>query len=363
MSSASSWQGTSSSFSYYYAPPLSEVREALQPLIERLRAYDTLRVRLEREGGDLADLQRLTMRLADPILLRGREESHEVRLAGAEALRQTLNLIGARNVYFAVRVLPSSLPAYYVVRVKHGYWSEYSLLVEDLYRSPDYPHPDERFVKLMDFGHETYFLRLSQFREGVAAQLCRDRAAGSAGDREVDEVLHEVGRRIFQAAWHEDQYSAFEAAEHFGLPCFRRAIELLYLCLSGDLCAIRASIDSDVSNFFDKVYPQPAIRAFLRRIGQLEGNALARLPDDALQAFTQLSRGYGKFLRVDVRHGSRGCPVPLYKLLFANFGRLDRIAPHVASDGEVAGAARRLEERAAAVIQQIADCSAAEASA
>jgi len=350
MTSSSSWYSGSSGYSYYNRP-FAEVRNALTPLLRRLHAYDLARNKLEKKGGDLRQLTRITAQLSEPITLRNNGASYKCSLTNPDSLRDALRGIGARNLSFAVRLRPTGMPTYYLVRVKHGYWSEYSLLVEDLHKSPDYPNPDERFVKLKDLGRETYFLRLSQFRDEVA-----DRMSGGeyARDRDVDEALHNVGRQVFQAAWHEDQYPAFQAAEHFGLPNFRRAIEMLYLCLSGDLCAIRASLDPQILDFFAGVYPQAAIHAFLERIGELDGNTLARLPEDALAVFARLSRCYRRFLRVEVNNGTRACSVPLYKLLFANFGRLERVAPDLAGASEIAAAIASLEEASAQAIRQIA---------
>jgi len=319
--------------------------------MQRLGEYDATRVRLEHEGGEAGDLQVLTEQLSAPIQLSAGREHHKVTLAEPDKLRQFLKRIGAKDLYFSVRVRSSGLPAYFLVRAKHGYWSEYSLLVEDLYRSPDYPNPDERFVKLMDWGHETYFLRLSQFRGSVSARLL---AKGARRERRTDEVLHDVGRQVFQAAWHEDQYAAFQVAEHFGLPSFRQAIELLYLCLSGDLCAIRASLDDDISEFFVTVYPQQAIHAFLARIRRLDGNGLAQLPMDAGDAYRRLTTSFRRFLQTEVSQGSNGGSIPLYKLIFANFGRLDLITPALASSNEVSNAGAQLEELASQVILEIA---------
>lgn len=342
--------GSDTQSGYYYSRPFAEVRKLLLPLMQRLRDYDATRVRLEREGGTAADLQLLTGCLSNPISIDDRSQHHRAVLTEPDELRQVLKRIGAKDLYFSVRVRPSGLPAYYVVRAKHGYWSEYSLLVEDLYRSPEYPSPDERFVKLMDWSHETYFLRLSQFREGVSAGLP---VKGAESERKADGVLHDVGRQVFQAAWHEDQYAAFQVAEVFQLPLFRQAIELLYLCLSGDLCAIRASLDDDVSEFFVNVYPQPAIHALLARIGELDGKGLAELPEDAGDAYRRLTASFERFLRVEVRHGSRASSLPLYKLIYANFGRLDMITPTVTSCDGLSDAGAQLEELAAQVIFEI----------
>ena len=43
-----------------------------------------------------------------------------------------------------VRQLDSRMPVYFLCRLRKDYWSEYSLIVEDLYRSPGYPLTDER---------------------------------------------------------------------------------------------------------------------------------------------------------------------------------------------------------------------------
>jgi hypothetical protein len=352
MTSPRTWYTTSSEYSYHDRDP-AQIRDAVSPLVKRLHEYDANRARLERDGGSVSDFHAMANKLEMPVSLRHRRRDHDVCLARPAELLKTLRTIGAQDVYFSVRVRPSGLPAYYLVRVKHGYWSEYSLLVEDLYQSADYPHPDQRFVKLMDLGHETYFLRLSHFREGVAAQLGRRRGAI---DESLDEVLHDVGRQVFQAAWHEDQYPAFEAAHHFDLPNFRQAVELLYLCLSGDLCAIRASLDAEIADFFEKVYPQPAIHALLQHLSELEGKALARLPDQALEAFAQLTRAFERLLRVQVRQSPKSFPVPLYKLIFANFGRLGRIAPYLARDSGLTKAAAELEQCATAVNERITAC-------
>jgi hypothetical protein len=349
---ASSGYETASYFGHYSRDEFSaELRTRLAPLIERLQEYDSLRARLEREGGKVSDADRLTKLLCQPVRLASSSGMAGVSLIKPERFNDALRAVGARKVYLSVRVRPSGFPSYYLVRAKHGYWSEYSLLVEDLYQSPDYPSPDERFVKLMDLGHETYFLRLSQFREALISQQSAD---CSEPDSEVDTILHNVGRNVFQAAWHEDQHPAFEAATHLGLPSFRDAIELLYLCLSGDLCRIRAFTDRQILAFFRHVYPQPAIRALLRRIRRLDGNALAQLPEQALAQFQRLSGAYADLLRVEVNHGPRNFPVQVYQLLYANFDRLDKIAPSVAEDPGIATARRRLERRARGAIRAIA---------
>ena len=171
-----------------------------------------------------------------------------------------MNQIGRFDLHMNIRMLDTGMPVYYICRVERDYWMEYSLIVEDLYRSPSYTWQDDRFAKLMYMGHEIYFLRLSLFRKSLT-ELLSDQENGIADKREVDEYIYRLGRYIFQAAWHEDQRPGMLTAEHFGLAKFYHAIELLYLCLSGELCQLRSTIDDRLLSFFEKAYPQPAIHS------------------------------------------------------------------------------------------------------
>ena len=129
------------------SPPL-EPRAALAPLLELLTAYDKLRHKLEAKGGDLAELRQLTALLNQPVRIAGRYQPHRVQLTQQTPLRQALWDIDY-DLHFDIRQLPSRLPVYYLCRTRSDYWSAYSLVVEDFYRSPGYPLADDRFVRLM----------------------------------------------------------------------------------------------------------------------------------------------------------------------------------------------------------------------
>jgi hypothetical protein len=274
-------------------------------------------------------------------------------------------------------------------------------------------------------GHESYFLRLSPFRDGVAAMLqtlgparsayadddcapshsgrgaaegpragatrlsdfaetdpprqarIRDphelrrarvvpsgrtryecdqgreaNSAHSSVHEDIDRVLYDVGRYVLSAAWHEDQTLGLLAAKHFQLPNFARAIEILYLALSGDLCDLRALAQSElVVGFLRTVYPQPAISSFLSLLASLDGAVLNQIPDKALKLYSRLSRAFGQFIEVPVTWGHRRVKLPLYKLIFANTSRLAQVAVELQETPHIRQAADRLENESKRVIE------------
>ena len=155
---------------------------------------------------------------------------------------------------------------------------------------------------------------------------------------------------MFQACWHEDQLVGMAAAGQFGLEHFRRAVELLYLSLTAELCELRSAVSEDMLRFFKDVYAQPAIKAFLEKLSHLDGKALAGVPQTALKLYPQLSRAFGRFLATELPWGRQQAPMPLAKLLFANFARLEAVRRELAEKDELRQAAERLEKQSQAVI-------------
>jgi hypothetical protein len=324
--------------------PVIDVSEALAPLYAHLRSYDAHRVELEQEGGQIRDLQRLTEILRQEIPIQGRYQDHKVSLINQGSLRDMLRDVGNYNLHLGVRQLATRLPVYYLSRLVRRYRSHYDLVLEDLYMSPGYPLPDERFVNLMRYGHELYHLRLSPFRQQAEQILGKKKA------HNVDELLSEVGNHIFQAAWHDDQRLGVMVAQHFKLPAFLQAIEVLYLCLSGELCEIRTAATEQVFRFFEVAYPQPAIHQFLKLLLRLEGGALTGLTQQALELYGQLSQAFNRFLTVKVRWGFRQETVSLQKLIFGNFSRLEQLVARIKDSPEVREAAEILELAAKEVV-------------
>jgi hypothetical protein len=332
-------------YGYGYRHSVADMAKDLEPLVALLRSYDANRVELETAGGEIGDLKRLTETLHQEIAIQGQFREYRVSLTNQTGLNDMLGDVGGFNLHLAVRQLDTRLPVYYLCRLGHAYRSEYDLVLDDLYVSPGYLLADPRFVKLMRAGHEVYHLRLSPFRKKTEEIFSQNK---------VDVMLQEVGRHIFQAAWHEDQRLGVMVAQEFGLPQFHQAIEVLYLCLSGELCEIRNAVDEQMLRFFEEVYPQPAIRGFLQLLPRLEGGDLTNLTQTALGLFAQLSQAFKRFLSVPVEWGYRQDMLPLQKLIFGNFSRLARVAAPLAHHPKVSEAREVLEGEAREVVAALA---------
>jgi len=325
-----------------------EWQQDCAPLLEALTRYDAARLQLEKEGGDLQDLVRLNGILQQKFTLQSWEGKVSVSLVDFKSIKSTLEYIGA-GLHLDVRRLITGMPSYYLCRKRYDHIAPYGVIVEDVYRSEGYPMPEERFVKLMDCGKEKYHLRLAVFREKLRERLVPEE--GIPMEYRLDAALFTTGRQVFQAAWHEDQRPALQAAVHFELDLFQQAIELFYLALSGELCDLRRHIDDHLLDFFATVYPQPAIHAFLQQLRALDGEAINNIPKKALVQYSRLTRAFGIFLRVEVAWGNRKTAMPLYKLLFGNFSRLEKVGPMLKNDPELAPAISQLERQAARAIQ------------
>lgn len=364
-----------------YSPsPIS----AVIPFIRRLQEYDAMRIHLEQSGGDRSDVSKIAALLGKPIIVRerfGPFKGYNVTLTNHASIHAMLNDIEDSTIHFDVRQLDTGFPVYYLCRIHKDYWAEYSLIVDDLHMSPGYLMKDERFIKLMYFGHEIYYLRLAHFRTAVANLLlknnrgladeksadapygflaCTDECSLHAlsdenepSQKEVDEMLYNVGRHVFQAAWHEDQQLGVLVAIHFGLETFRNCIELLYLCLSGELCELRNAVNEDMLAFFDEVYPQPAILNFLNTLIRLDGEALTVIPRKALTLFERLSAAFTHFLGTEVEWAQHRVRIPLYKVVYGNFFRLDIVEEKLRDDARVRTEAACLESEARAITHEV----------
>ena len=338
-------------YGWAYARPWAQARQGLTPIIARLKAFDHQLQKLQTEGGRLSDFAYLRDALTGKVLVSGAYRKHEAALVDRAGLRAALADVGA-GLHLEVRQIDGQWPAYYFCRTRQDYWADYSLIVEDLYRSPGYPTMDDRFARLMWGGHESYYLRVSMFRAHVLQMLTEEGLDGDRLEEAVDEVLYALGRHVFQAAWHEDQRPGALCAQHLGMPQFKQAVELLYLCLSGELCDLRSAVDGLVLRFFETGYPHPAIHRFLELLPGMDGEALNRIPKDALALYARLSRAFTRFLNTEVVWSRRGIAAPLYKIVFANFARLDVVSADLTHCDVLRAAVEKIEEES----RQIIDC-------
>lgn len=342
----------SSGYSSYYRKNLdpAELAKALEPVIRHLTMYDDMRVKLETRGGHIRDISKISAHLAQPVVTNSEGREYKLSLIDPDSARSTLREIGHWDLHFAVRILETQMPAYYICRTHSDYWSDYTMIMEDLYCSPGYPMVDERFVKLMRSGHESFHLRLSPFSERLKAVLGKD---NKKTRKKADRILRDIGKEVFQAAWHEDQRLAFSVSSAFNVPGFRDCIELLYLCLNGDLFGLRRGVEDQMLDFFRSVYPQPAIHDLLKLLPLLDGRELNALPDRALEMYAKLSESFSRLLHVETEWGRMGSRMPIYKLVFANVNRMQLIGEKVKDLPEVRDAVSKLDKECRKVIAEI----------
>lgn len=341
--------GGSHAASHYYSPidPSSgkKLKNTLLPLLDLLQIYDRQREQLEYRGGNVHDLQRISVILNKKITLQGPYQDYSVHLSNPTHLNQVLKCLNYQ-LHLDIRQRQSGMPVYYLNRTYRDYWGEYSLIVEDLYQSESYPFSDSRFVRLMDFGHEVFFLRLAHFRRKVQTQLGRVNR-DSVG---IDNFLYDLGRYVFQAAWHEDQRLAVAVADHCNLRSFTEAIYLLYLILGGELCELRNAITPGMVDFFTKVYPVKPLQRFLPLLPELDGDAINKLPKRAAIQYKKLIAAFREFLSTKILWGYRGFDTPLWKIIYANFSRLSMIEEKLRKNTKISNAGYLLQARSKTII-------------
>ena len=247
--------------------------------------------------------------------------------------------------------MANRMPVYYLCRVKSDYWYDYALVVEDLHVSPGYPWVDDRFTKMMTLsGRQRYYLRASLFR-AKTKQWLRGRGV-SASDGAVDRRLIDAAV-VLQSAWHEDQRPVSLIADAFTLPHLMSAVELLYLCLGSDLCALRDRCDEPMTSFFHEVHPNAAISQLLGLLPAADGAGLDRIPDEARRLYVHLAKRLKDFLTIEVPWSGNAGSMPLQKLILANFTRLDSVVQEVGGNRALRQAAWTLEQEADWVQQRI----------
>lgn len=329
------------------------MRTAVRPLVERLQHYDSLRIEVERTPSAGDTLNDIANALQEPIeFCNSWGESAKASLVDPVSVRRALRDISLDLKLQVRRLVTTGMPVYLLARVRSDFWNEYSLQVEDLFMSLNYPVPDRRFVRLTDNGREVAYLRLADFR-APAARLIPEGSTDE--DYRVDAILYDAARGVLQAAFHEDQQVAMAVARAFGLPMLLSAVELIYLVLTADLCQLRTAIDETLLQFFQRVYPQAAISAFLNRLLEMtEGREIDDLPDRAQNWHRTLSRAFRDWLRIEVPWGSgRKTKTPIWKLTLANLSRLQPVADRLRDETIVEKATERLAGVAERVIVEM----------
>lgn len=337
----------------YYRPREIDIKTTLAPLINQMKLVDDIRTMLEQKGGRISDLKRMTDLLKEQFSIDVQyNNKHKVSLIDHEALNRVIKDV-SYDLHIQIRRLPKNgLPVFYIARTKHDYWSEYNLVLEDIYKSDGYIIPDERFVKFMYYtGHEVYYLRMSQFYAKTRELVSKN----NLGDiyRTTDHILCNASI-VLNSAWHDDQRIALLCGKLFGMKNFVNAVELLYLALNSDLCEIRSEIDKEsVKIFFESIYEQPAIWMFINLLSLTDGETLGIIPKHAQACYTSLLKSFNKFLVNEVTYGSYRMRSPIYKIILGNLSRLETVKQMLGENGDIKNSIQVLDRESESIIEEI----------
>ena len=326
-------------------------REGLNEMLHYIRAYDEGFMKLARAGGGAEDIYQLTSTLNAAFTVYGPRGDEEARLSNPASVSHALSRTGQYDIHFEVRRGELGFPLYYLCRIHQDPWSRYGLIVEDVYRSGRFEFDEPRFVKLLRYGRNRLFLRLSEYRALVARMLGE---TGPGEQPETDELLFLIGKDILQGAWHVDQRFSFMVADALDLPNLKQAVELSYLCLSCDLCAMRRHVSNDLLRFFDEIYPNQSLAKLVSLLPEMTGNQFNALAQKALGSYIEIAQCFNDFLKTQlewktVERGEK----PLWKLLLANTNRLNLVANQMHSQEGLAEARRKLERESRKHIEEL----------
>lgn len=328
-------------------------REGLSKLIWFIHQYDTALEKLAREGGGVGEMLQLTRLLQKGLVIAGPWGAQEVKLSEPAGVAAALGKTGLHDVHFDVHRTELGLPAYYICRVEQDYWGTYGLVVEDLYRSKRYTLDEPRFVALYKHGRNTQYLRLSGFRPDTARLFGEE---AYLDQPRTDHLLYLLGRYVLQGTWHVDQRFSFQVADAFDLPHLKQVIELIYMCLSCDLSALRRFLNPDLHRFFKEVYPNRGLAALMRRLPGMTGVQLNALSEKALACYLEVNGLFNEFLKTETAWQSMQTgKVPLWKLVLGNTARLPLVANQVMGQEAIAEARTLLENEAALRMRRLVE--------
>jgi hypothetical protein len=330
------------------ACPTDSLDAALAPLLRHLGVYEALLGRLRRKGGKVQDLHGLMELMRRPLRFPGAPLGPDASLATPGPLRERLRRLQA-GVDIEIRRGPVGFPVHYLFRTSRDYFGNYALILEDLHRGADYDRfdaPWDRFTSATRYGEVDRLLRLAPLRPAAVA---------AGGDSGVDAILYTAGRTLFDAAWHDDQRLACAAAELLELPRFRSTLELLYLCLGGDLSRLRQALlgpwGASLPAVVSAADPGGALASLTRALPGAEGAALSRLREAAHRAFPHLGAAFSALMLTRRPLDRSPADLPLFKVLVAHYRRLDQLRPLLSDD--VRCAATVLEHTAAELSEEI----------
>jgi hypothetical protein len=309
---------------YYKKPSYEETEKMIRPLVDHLGRVDACRLDLFQNTVSISKLQNYNDLLLEPVRIGRNYSGHEIKLPDQDIERKLAHE-GFWDFKLSVRKGRMDFPKYYLCEYREFFGRNYGIVLTDYYKSQDYQFTDPRFARMVYYGHESNFIRMSSFRSDV------NRLISKENQEKTSDVLKKIGSYFLQGAWHEDQLAAWVVSGVFGLEKFREAIEIIYFILGSDFTETRNYFDEDVEQFFTLVYPRKAFLGMINKIDSSTAEDMQEMERNARDWYRSLNKAFSGLLRTEVNWGPME-NMPLYKIIYSNFYRLDKVFPLENSD-------------------------------
>lgn len=304
---------------YFRKPSYEETVRMISPLVDHLGRVDASRLDLFQNSVSISKLQDYNDLLIEPVRIGRNYSDHEIKLSDHDIERK-LAREGFWDLKLSVRKGRMDFPKYYLCEYREFFGRDYGIVLSDYYKSQDYQFTDSRFARMVNYGHESNFIRMSSFRSDV------NRLISEENQEKTNDVLKKVGSYFLQGAWHEDQLVAWVVSGVFGLHKFREAIEIIYFILGSDFTETRNYFDDDIEQFFTLVYPRKAFLGMIQKIGSSTAEDAMEMEHIAREWYRSLNKAFSSLLKTELSWGMRA-KISLYKIIYANFYRLEKVFP------------------------------------
>ena len=304
---------------YHERPGHEESEQMIWPLVDHIDHVDALRLDLFHNTISINKLQEYNDLLLKPVAIGNKYRDQTITLADQDIERKLAH-VGLWDIKLSIRRGKLGFPKYHFCEYRDFYGRNYGIVLNEYFVSADYKFTDSRFARIISYGHETNFIRMSSFRDGVDKYI-----TGNMPER-TDAVLKKVGSYFLQGAWHEDQLTAWIVSDVLGLVKFSEAIEIIYFILGSDFTETRDYFDDDVEKFFTIVYPRESLLGIIKKIEHSTAEDLLNLERVAREWYRSLNNAFSGLLKAEVSWGELK-KIPMYKIIYSNIYRLDLVFP------------------------------------
>ena len=297
---------------YHYFHISQEARSVwLNSIIERLQLYDQC---LDSFKFTKQYLKRLNEILNQPFdWQQSLDEKYfkgTVNLCNPKGLRDVLYEIDY-NLGLDIKRW-KNFPVFFLYRYKYDSFLQHYVILEEVYRSKNYPGSEQRFLRLRAQSSERNFLNSVPYRTTIQ-RLLRGKKKRSDFEKKINYSLNLVAE-VLNLAWDEDFELTRRLCMHLKINHIVEAMELIHLILGTEDFSWLRERPTIVTDFFVKEYGHPHIGAFLNKVKELDHREWTSLVDQAKRDYIQLKVSISKLFKLDVSNGSHN--LPLWKWVF-----------------------------------------------